>query len=117
MASGEYISVRSQREMFEYQIGLERDELDKYPDEEAAELALIYAAKGMEPAAARRLADTLMQDPERALDTLAREELGLNPDELGSPWVAAISSFSAFTAGAALPLLPFLIGQGNALAI
>jgi VIT1/CCC1 family predicted Fe2+/Mn2+ transporter len=56
-----------------------------------------------------------MQDPERALDTLAREELGLNPDELGSPWVAAISSFSAFTAGAALPLLPFLFGHGAAL--
>lgn len=116
MASGEYVSVRSQREMFEYQIGLERDELDEYPQEEAAELALIYAAKGMDPAEARRLADTLMQDPERALDTLAREELGLNPDELGSPWVAAISSFSAFTAGAALPLLPFLFGAGHALA-
>ena len=116
MAAGEYVSVRSQREMFEYQIGLERDELDKYPNEEAAELALIYAAKGMDPAEARRLADTLMQDPERALDTLAREELGLNPDELGSPWVAAISSFAAFTAGAALPLLPFLFGQGDALA-
>ncbi|MGE5320580.1 MAG: VIT1/CCC1 transporter family protein [Hyphomicrobiaceae bacterium] len=117
MASGEYVSVRSQREMFEYQIGLERDELDKYPQEEAAELALIYAAKGMDPAEARRLADTLMQDPERALDTLAREELGLNPDELGSPWVAAISSFAAFTAGAALPLLPFLFGSGHALAV
>jgi VIT1/CCC1 family predicted Fe2+/Mn2+ transporter len=116
MAAGEYVSVRSQREMFEYQIGLERDELDKYPDEEAAELALIYAAKGMDPVEARRLADTLMQDPERALDTLAREELGLNPDELGSPWVAAISSFAAFTAGAALPLLPFLFGHGQALA-
>jgi VIT1/CCC1 family predicted Fe2+/Mn2+ transporter len=115
MASGEYVSVRSQREMFEYQIGLERDELDKYPQEEAAELALIYAAKGMEPTEARRLADTLMQDPVRALDTLAREELGLNPDELGSPWVAAISSFAAFTAGAAVPLLPFLFELGNAL--
>ncbi len=115
MAAGEYVSVRSQREMFEYQIGLERDELETYPDEEAAELALIYAAKGMPAAEARRLADTLMQDPERALDTLAREELGLNPDELGSPWVAAISSFSAFTAGAALPLLPFLFGHGQAL--
>jgi len=111
MASGEYVSVRSQREMFEYQIGLERDELEKYPQEEAAELALIYAAKGMDAAEARRLADTLMQDPERALDTLAREELGLNPDELGSPWVAASSSFAAFTAGAALPLLPFLFGH------
>ena len=116
MASGEYVSVRSQREMFEYQIGLERDELEQYPQEEAAELALIYAAKGMDAAEARRLADTLMQDPEHALDTLAREELGLNPDELGSPWVAATSSFAAFTAGAALPLLPFLFGYSNALA-
>ena len=115
MAAGEYVSVRSQREMFEYQIGLERDELEEYPEEEAAELALIYAAKGMPLDEARRVADTLMQDPERALDTLAREELGLNPDELGSPWVAAISSFSAFTAGAALPLLPFLLGHSHAL--
>lgn len=117
MAAGEYVSVRAQREMFEYQIGLERDELEQYPDEEAAELALIYAAKGMDPAEARRLADTLMQDPGRALDTLSREELGLNPDELGSPWVAAISSFSAFTAGAVLPLLPFLFGLDDGLAV
>ena len=116
MAAGEYVSVRAQREMFEYQIGLERDELEKYPQEEAAELALIYAAKGMDPVEARRLADTLMQDPERALDTLAREELGLNPDELGSPWTAAISSFSAFTAGAVLPLLPFLLDLDDGLA-
>ena len=115
MAAGEYVSVRSQREMFEYQIGLERDELEEYPEEEAAELALIYAAKGMPLDEARRVADTLMQDPKRALDTLAREELGLNPDELGSPWVAAFSSFTAFTAGAALPLLPFLLGHGRAL--
>ena len=113
MAAGEYVSVRSQREMFEYQIGLERDELEKYPQEEAAELALIYTAKGMTAEEARRVADALMQDPERALDTLAREELGLNPDELGSPWVAAASSFAAFTAGAALPLLPFLFASGR----
>ncbi len=117
MAAGEYVSVRSQREMFEYQIGLERDELEEYPEEEAAELALIYAAKGMPMDEAKRVATTLMQDPERALDTLAREELGLNPDELGSPWVAAISSFSAFTGGAALPLLPFLLGHGEALTL
>ncbi len=116
MAAGEYVSVRAQREMFQYQIGLERDELETYPEEEAAELALIYAAKGMPADEARRVADTLMQDPERALDTLAREELGLNPDELGSPWVAASSSFAAFTAGAALPLAPFLFGHGEALA-
>ena len=112
MAAGEFVSVRSQREMFEYQIGLERDELDQYPQEEAAELALIYAAKGMSDDEARRVADTLMQDPGRALDTLAREELGLNPDELGSPWVAALSSFVAFTVGAAVPLLPFLLAAG-----
>ncbi|MGV8989937.1 MAG: VIT1/CCC1 transporter family protein [Thiobacillus sp.] len=117
MASGEYVSVRAQREMFEYQIGLERDELEKYPQEEAAELALIYAAKGMSMDEAKRVAEKLMADPERALDTLTREELGLNPDELGSPWVAAISSFAAFTAGAALPLLPFLFGHSQALAV
>ena len=117
MAAGEYVSVRAQREMFEYQIGLERDELETYPDEEAAELALIYAAKGMPADEARRVADALMLDRERALDTLAREELGLNPDELGSPWVAAGSSFAAFTAGAALPLLPFAVGAAPGLTL
>jgi len=115
MAAGEYVSVRAQREMFEYQIGLERDELEKYPQEEAAELALIYAAKGMPHDDAERVAAALMEDPARALDTLAREELGLNPDELGSPWMAAASSFAAFTTGAALPLLPFLLGYSPAL--
>jgi VIT1/CCC1 family predicted Fe2+/Mn2+ transporter len=109
MAAGEYVSVRSQREMFEYQIGLERDELAEYPDEEAEELALIYAARGMEVGRAREVATELMQNPEHALDTLAREELGLNPDDLGSPWGAAISSFLAFGAGAVVPLLPFLL--------
>jgi VIT1/CCC1 family predicted Fe2+/Mn2+ transporter len=108
MAAGEYVSMRSQREMFEYQIGLERAELDQYPQEEAAELALIFEHKGMSKAEARQLADKLIADPDRALDTLAREELGLNPDDLGSPWGAAISSFLAFAAGAILPLLPFL---------
>ncbi|WP_124949845.1 VIT1/CCC1 transporter family protein [Sulfuriferula thiophila] len=113
MASGEYISVRSQREMFEYQIGLEREELAQYPAEEAAELALIYMAKGMNKTEAERVANMLIADPERALDTLAREELGLNPDELGSPWSAAISSFLAFCTGAAIPLLPFLFTTGQ----
>lgn len=109
MAAGEYVSVRAQREFFEYQITLEREELDQYPQEEAAELALIYAAKGIEPEEARRMADALIQDPDKALDTLAREELGLNPDELGSPWGAAISSFLSFTVGAMIPLLPYLL--------
>jgi VIT1/CCC1 family predicted Fe2+/Mn2+ transporter len=109
MAAGEYVSVRSQREFYEYQIALEREELDEYPQEEAAELALIYEAKGVERDEARRMADRLLQDPDRALDTLAREELGLNPEELGSPWGAAISSFLAFAIGAGLPLLPWLL--------
>ncbi|NOT16763.1 MAG: hypothetical protein HOP20_01690 [Sulfuriferula sp.] len=113
MAAGEYISVRSQREMFEYQIGLEREELAQYPEEEAAELALIYMAKGMSKVEAERVANTLIADPERALDTLAREELGLNPDELGSPWSAAISSFIAFCIGAGIPLLPFVLSSGS----
>jgi VIT1/CCC1 family predicted Fe2+/Mn2+ transporter len=110
MAAGEYVSMRSQREMFEYQIGLERDELQEYPDEEAEELALIYAARGMEIEDARRITRELVRQPDTALDALAREELGLNPDDLGSPWGAALFSFLAFAAGAALPLLPFLLG-------
>ncbi|MCO5107072.1 MAG: VIT1/CCC1 transporter family protein [Burkholderiaceae bacterium] len=113
MAAGEYVSVRSQREVFEYQIGLEREELDEYPQAEADELALIYETKGMERDDARRLAQALIADPERALDTLAREELGLNPDELGSPWGAATSSFLAFAAGAVVPLLPYVLGEGE----
>jgi len=112
MAAGEYVSVRAQREFYEYQIGLEREELDQYPQEEAAELALIYQAKGLERAAARQLADNLIRDPNKALDTLAREELSLNPEELGSPPAAAISSFLAFALGAFMPLLPFLLLHG-----
>lgn len=109
MAAGEYISVRSQREMFEYQIGLEREELEEYPEEEAEELALIYAARGMDIEKAREVTHALMKNPEHALDALAREELGLNPDDLGSPWGAAIFSFLSFSAGAVLPLIPFLL--------
>jgi VIT1/CCC1 family predicted Fe2+/Mn2+ transporter len=110
MAAGEYVSVRSQREMYEYQIGLERDELAEYPEEEAEELALIYAARGMDVEQARALAHTLIKDPAQALDALAREELGLNPNDLGSPWGAAGFSFVSFALGATLPLLPFLAG-------
>lgn len=109
MAAGEYVSVRSQREMFEYQIGLEREELAEYPEEEAEELALIYAARGMDLAKAREITHELVKHPDHALDALAREELGLNPDDLGSPWGAALSSFLSFSLGAALPLAPFLL--------
>ena len=112
MAAGEYVSVRSQREMYEYQIGLERDELGQYPEEEASELAMIYVARGIPEEEAKRMANVILVDPSRALDTLAREELGLNPDELGSPWGAARFSFFSFAAGALLPLLPFLWSAG-----
>ena len=110
MAAGEYVSVRSQREMYEYQIALEREELAEYPDEEAEELALIYQARGVALEQAREVSQALLANPEAALDVLAREELGLNPDDLGSPWQAAWSSFVAFAVGAAVPLVPFLCG-------
>ncbi len=113
MAAGEYVSVRSQREMFEYQIGLEREELAMYPDEEAEELALIYAARGMDEADAMRLAKASIANPALALDTLAREELGLNPEDLGSPIGAGLSSFLSFAVGAVVPLLPFLFLSGT----
>lgn len=117
MAAGEYISVRSQREMYEYQIGLEKDELDAYPDEEAEELALIYEARGIPLARARELTAELMRNPKHALDALAREELGLNPDDLGSPWSAAFFSFVSFAVGALIPLLPFLFGSSGTSAL
>ena len=113
MAAGEYVSVRSQRELYEYQIGLERAELAEYPDEEREELALIYAARGLPLERARELARSVMADREGALDALAREELGLNPDDLGSPWRAALSSFVAFAAGALVPLAPFAWSTGD----
>ncbi len=116
MAAGEYVSVRSQREMYQYQIDLEREELDHYPDEETEELALIYEARGMARDDAHRIAAQLTADPDRALATLAREELGLNPDELGSPWSASLSSFLSFAAGAAIPLAPYVFtSTGRAL--
>jgi len=114
MAAGEYVSVRSQREMYEYQIGLERDELEHYPEAEAEELALIYEARGHSREESAAMARHVTADPERALATLAREELGLNPDDLGSPRGAALSSFVSFAAGASIPLLPFVLVGGAA---
>ncbi len=117
MAAGEYISMRSQREMYEYQIGLEREELAQYPEEEAEELALIYNARGMGMEDARAVARKMITDPEHGLNVLAREELGLNPEDLGSPWGAAIFSFMAFTGGALIPLIPFLLGLNAAVTV
>lgn len=113
MAAGEYISMRSQREMFEYQIGLERAELAQYPQQEARELALIYTARGLQPAEAEALAQRMIDDPELGLDTLAREELGLNPDELGSPWTAAVASLLSFAGGGLIPLVPYITGMSG----
>jgi VIT1/CCC1 family predicted Fe2+/Mn2+ transporter len=117
MAAGEYVSMLSQKEMFEHQIAQEKDELERYPKEEAEELALIYAARGIPIEEARDFAAHLIANPAQALDTLAREELGLNPDELGSPVGAAVSSFIAFSVGASVPIIPFLLGLQNGVAI
>jgi VIT1/CCC1 family predicted Fe2+/Mn2+ transporter len=114
MAAGEYISMRSQREAYEREIDLESAELRDDPEAEAEELALIYRAKGLDAEEAERVATTIMKDRDAALDTMAREELGLDPDELGSPWSAAFSSLIAFTAGAAVAVLPYLFASGTA---
>jgi VIT1/CCC1 family predicted Fe2+/Mn2+ transporter len=112
MAAGEYVSVRSQRELYEHQIAQEREELTHYPEEEAEELALIYNARGVPLEQARTVASTIFRDPEQALRSLSIEELGINPDDLGSAEVAAASSFIAFALGAAVPLLPAMLSSG-----
>jgi vacuolar iron transporter family protein len=113
MAAGEWVSVQSQRELYERELDMERWELAHFPDDEREELELIYRAKGLSEQAAAELATAIMTDPQVALDTLAREELGLNPGDLGSPWTAAVSSFLAFAAGAVIPLVPFLFTTGT----
>jgi VIT1/CCC1 family predicted Fe2+/Mn2+ transporter len=112
MAAGEYISMQSQRELFERQIELERAELEAMPEEEKAELAQVFASKGFTKAEAAAIAERMFADPEKALDTLVREELGLDPNELGSPWGAAAGSFVAFSIGALIPVLPYLFTTG-----
>jgi VIT1/CCC1 family predicted Fe2+/Mn2+ transporter/rubrerythrin len=113
MAAGEYISMRSQREAYEREIALEAEELENDPEAEAEELALIYRAKGLDTEEAERVAATIMKDKDAALDTMAREELGLDPDELGSPWSAAFSSLLAFALGAVVVVLPYVFGSGH----
>ncbi|HWO74029.1 MAG TPA: VIT1/CCC1 transporter family protein [Dehalococcoidia bacterium] len=113
MAAGEYVSMKAQRELLERQIELEAAELAVTPEEERAELALIYRAKGLNREEAERLASRLTEDPEIALDTLVREELGLDPQELGSPVGAAVGSFLAFALGAILPVLPYFFGAST----
>lgn len=110
MATGEYVSVASQAELTRAEIAVERAEIAGNPDAEVAELAQLYASRGVEPALAQQVAEQLSRDPEQAWRIHAREELGVDPDDLPSPWVAAASSFASFTVGAFLPVLPYLLG-------
>ena len=113
MGAGEYISMKVQREVYERLIHLEAHELAMEPDEEREELTEIYVRKGIPAELAGRLAESIMADPELALDTHAREELGLDPEQgLGSPWGAAASSFLTFSFGALVPLAPLLFASG-----
>ncbi len=117
MGTGEYNSMEAQRELFERLLHIEAHELATEPEEEHAELRKIYEGRGFPPDLARQVTDVIMQDPQIALETHAREELGLDPDELGSPWGAAISSFIAFSIGAVIPIVPFVIASGSAAVI
>ncbi|MEU4615088.1 VIT1/CCC1 transporter family protein [Streptomyces umbrinus] len=110
MAAGEYTSVASQRELVEAELDVERRELRKHPKDEERELAELYQARGVEPDLAREVARQLSKDPEQALEIHAREELGIDPGDLPSPSVAAVSSFGSFALGALLPVLPYLLG-------
>jgi VIT1/CCC1 family predicted Fe2+/Mn2+ transporter len=113
MAAGEYNSMRVQAELLERELELERIELRRNPHVETVELAQIYQSRGIDPDSARRMAEDLMRDPEVALQAHAREELGIDPESLGSPTGAAGSSFLAFAVGAVVPLLPWFAAEGT----
>jgi VIT1/CCC1 family predicted Fe2+/Mn2+ transporter len=115
MAVGEYVSVRSQRELLEYQIDLQRHQLHHTPELERNILREIYEAKGLSRAESELIVKRIMKDPERAIDTFVREEIGLSASTMGSPVAAGLGSLSAFAVGAMVPLLPFLLlGGGTA---
>ena len=114
MALGEWLSVQSSRELYQRQIAIEAEEIANHPEEEQEELALIYQAKGLPQERARELAAHITADKDNLLDTLAREELGIDPKELGgSPWEAAVTSFFLFASGAFIPLFPYIFLQGH----
>jgi VIT1/CCC1 family predicted Fe2+/Mn2+ transporter len=115
MALGEWLSVQSSRELYQHQINIEKMEMGTVPEEEKEELALIYQAKGLAPQSAQELADRLLSDESTALSTLAREELGIDPEELGgSAGEAAVTSFFLFALGAIIPVLPYMFFTGPA---
>lgn len=113
MASGEFVSMQAQRELLERELEVEREALAESPAAERGELVAIYERRGISPPFAHELADMMMRDPQTALETHAREELGIDPTSLGSPMTAALSSFATFAVGALLPLIPWLAGHGN----
>jgi vacuolar iron transporter family protein len=113
MSAGEYVSMRAQRELLERELDLERHEIQHRPEGEHRELVRIYEDRGVEPDVANQLAGEMMRTPELALETHAREELGITPGELGSPIQAATASFTTFAFGAFIPLAPWLITSGN----
>ncbi len=115
MATGEYVSVASQVELTQAEIEVEKRELARVPAEEEAELAQMYVKRGVRPETAAEVARQLSADPEQAWRVHAREELGVDPDDLPSPWVAAGSSFAAFTVGALVPVVPYLLGASTLL--
>jgi VIT1/CCC1 family predicted Fe2+/Mn2+ transporter len=117
MAAGEYVSMQAQRELLARELEMERIELHRNPHVELVELTQIYQSRGIDPDQARTLAEHMMADPDQALETHAREELGIDPASLGSPVGAAVWSFLAFSAGALLPLLPWFFGRGSAATI
>lgn len=118
MAAGEYVSVRSQNEYYANLVRWERTELMLWADEEQSELAQIYVQKGLSETEAATVSARIMSDPAAALDTHVREELGIDPEELGgSPWAAAISSLIAFAIGAFVPITPYLFGAADVGAI
>jgi vacuolar iron transporter family protein len=114
MAAGEYVSMQAQRELFQRELEVERQALRRDPELERRELTAIYVNRGIEPAMAQEMAGKMMRDPELALETHAREELGISPGRLGSPVIAAVSSFATFALGAFLPLIPWLVTSGTA---
>ena len=114
MALGEWLSVQSSRELYGHQIEVETAEIEQAPEEEAEELALIYEARGINPEQARTLANQILENKQSAIQTLAREELGIDPEEMGgSAWEAAITSFLLFTLGAIIPVIPFTFLSGS----
>jgi vacuolar iron transporter family protein len=113
MAAGEYVSVKGEAELVERELQIERASLEADPHSETEELASIYRSRGLDAEQARDLATAVMSDPEVALEVHAREELGVDPDQVGNPIGAAVSSFVAFSIGAILPLLPWFLAEGT----